>query len=206
MFTGIIEELGQVVRGEANRLEIRGPRVAADARRGDSIAVAGVCLTVNAIVGEVFTVDVMPETLRRTTVGGLRTGDRVNLERAMRADGRLGGHIVQGHVDGIAHLAERAASGPFETFRFTMDPAPARYVAPKGSIAIDGTSLTVIDITDDAGPHHPGMAALEVGLIPTTLRSTTLGALRPGDPVNIEVDVLAKYVERLLAAGKGPAA
>jgi riboflavin synthase len=166
--------------------------------------VAGVCLTVTAIAGDVFTVDVMPETLRRTTLGLLRVGGGVNLERAMCADGRWGGHIVQGHVDGTGYVISRVAAGTFETFRFAIDPVLARYVAPKGSIAIDGTSLTVIAIADDAGPHHRDTAAVEMGLIPATLHATTLGRLASGDPVNIEVDVVAKYVERLLAAGKGP--
>jgi riboflavin synthase len=200
MFTGIVEEVGTVVEAGPGRLGVEGPATVADAALGDSIAVSGVCLTVVALDGGVFWADVMSETARRTTVGGLAPGARVNLERALRVDGRLGGHIVQGHVDGVGTLVEREAGAEFDLFRFAVDDALARYIAPQGSIAIDGVSLTVVDT------RPPG---LTVGLIPATLRHTTLGSLAPGGRVNLEVDVLAKYVERLLgplAPGRGASA
>ncbi|MFP5334711.1 MAG: riboflavin synthase [Actinomycetes bacterium] len=199
MFTGIVEELGEVVAlepaADSARLVVRGPRVVADAVHGDSIAVNGVCLTVTGSANGTFTADVMRETLDRTTTGALRAGDPVNLERAVRADGRLGGHVVQGHVDGVGRVVERTPGERWETVRFAVPPRLARYVAEKGSIAVDGVSLTVAGVGDCAdGPFFT------VGLIPTTLAATTLGRAAPGTLVNLEVDVIAKYVERLMSA------
>ncbi|GHH62453.1 riboflavin synthase subunit alpha [Streptosporangium violaceochromogenes] len=195
MFTGIVEELGEIAAieslGDAARVAIRGKVVTGDAGHGDSIAVNGVCLTVVDVEGEVFTADVMKETLDRSSLGALRPGSPVNLERAVRADGRLGGHIVQGHVDGTGTLLSREPGEHWEVVRFSLPAGLARYVVEKGSIAVDGVSLTVAGV--DIG-------GFSVGLIPTTLRLTTLGAKRPGDPVNLEVDVIAKHVEKLLGA------
>ncbi|MDZ5444554.1 riboflavin synthase [Micromonospora sp. 4G57] len=194
MFTGIVEELGEVVRttetgGDSALVAIRGPLVTSDARHGDSIAVNGVCLTVVDVDGGVFSADVMGETLRRSALGALRPGDPVNLERAAALGSRLGGHLVQGHVDGVGELISREPAAQWETVRFRLPAALSRYVVEKGSITIDGVSLTVAEVGDDW---------FGVGLIPTTLKLTTLGAKGVGDPVNLEVDVLAKYVERLL--------
>ncbi len=193
MFTGIVEQLGTVTgleRGEDSAvLRIEGPLVVADAVHGDSIAVNGVCLTVTGHDETSFTVDVMAETLRRSSLGSLEPGDRVNLERAMAADGRFGGHIVQGHVDGTAVITARRPGDRWETVDFSLDPHLARYVVEKGSITVDGVSLTVTAVSDDG---------FSVSLIPTTLELTTLGHKGVGDVVNIEVDVLAKYVERLM--------
>lgn len=201
MFTGIVEELGELTElralDGAARLSIRGGTVAEGTRHGDSIAVNGVCLTVAGIDGDVFTADVMKETLDRTALGSLAPGARVNLERAVRADQRLGGHIVQGHVDGTGVVAGREPAEHWETVRFTLPPGLARYVVEKGSIAVDGVSLTVAALHDDG---------FSVGLIPTTLGLTTLGLRRPGDLVNLEVDVIAKYVERLTEAHRTRAA
>lgn len=195
MFTGIVEEVGEIVRvgraGDSARLSIRGATVTSDARPGDSIAVDGVCLTVVALDGEVFTVDAVAETLNRSTLGDRAAGARVNLERAVRADQRLGGHIVQGHVDGTGAVLSREPGERWERVRFALPPALARYVVEKGSITVDGVSLTVTDVTDDA---------FAVALIPATLELTTLGAKRPGDRVNLEADVIAKYVEKQVAA------
>ena len=204
MFTGIVEELGEIVdieqRADSAVLVIHGPKVVTDAHLGDSIAVSGVCLTVVGMDGPTFGADVMAETLKRSTLAARRPGDRVNLERAVPATGRLGGHIMQGHVDGTGVLLSRqgaepdaADRQPWELLRFGLNEELARYVAEKGSIAVDGVSLTVTAV----GPDW-----FEVGLIPTTLAETTLGGATAGDPVNLEVDVLAKYVERLLGAGK----
>ncbi|GHJ08892.1 putative riboflavin synthase alpha chain [Micromonospora humidisoli] len=196
MFTGIVEELGEVVRiadtgGDSALVAIRGPLVTSDARHGDSIAVNGVCLTVVDVDGGVFTADVMGETLRRSALGGLRPGDPVNLERAAALNSRLGGHLVQGHVDGVGEVLSREPAEQWETLRFRLPTALARYVVEKGSITVDGVSLTVAAVGDDW---------FAVGLIPTTLKLTTLGGRGVGAPVNLEVDVLAKYVERLLDA------
>lgn len=192
MFTGIVEELGEVVsvepRGDSAVVAVRG-RVAADARHGDSISVNGVCLTVVDVDGETFRADVMAETLRRSCLADLVPGDRVNLERPVRADGRLGGHVVQGHVDGTGVVESRTPGDQWELVRVGMPAELARYVVEKGSVAVDGVSLTVVQ----AGPDH-----FDVGLIPTTLALTTLGHKGVGERVNIEVDILAKYVERLL--------
>ncbi|MEU1602860.1 riboflavin synthase [Micromonospora matsumotoense] len=203
MFTGIVEELGEVVRiadtgGDSALVAIRGPLVTSDARHGDSIAVNGVCLTVVEVDGGVFTADVMGETLRRSALGGLSPGDPVNLERAAALNSRLGGHLVQGHVDGVGEVLSREPAAQWETLRFRLPTTLARYVVEKGSITVDGVSLTVAAVGDDW---------FTVGLIPTTLGLTTLGARGVGAPVNLEVDVLAKYVERLLdarLAGDGP--
>jgi riboflavin synthase len=195
LFTGIVEELGEVVSLEplpdAARLYLRAPTVAGDLGRGDSIAVDGVCLTVADITPAGFTVDVMGETLRRSTLGSVTQGARVNLERAARVDGRLGGHVVQGHVDGTGAVVARRRLPHWDDVRISVPPSLARYVVEKGSIAVDGISLTVAAVDD---------SSCSVGLIPTTLERTTLGRKRVGEPVNLEVDVLAKYVERLLEA------
>ncbi len=195
MFTGIIEEIGEVVsvdsRGDSAVLSLQAGAVTEDLKHGASIAVNGVCLTVTGWVPEGGRVDfdVMAETLKRSVIGTLRAGDKVNLERATRADSRLDGHIVQGHVDGTGVVLTRTTGGNWDAVRFGLPADLARYVAEKGSIAVDGVSLTVTAV----GPDW-----FEVGLIPETLRATTLGFRQPGDPVNLEVDVLAKYVARLM--------
>lgn len=199
MFTGIVEELGEVTaltdRGDSVRLTVRGPLVLEGARHGDSVAVNGVCLTVVDTDGETFTADVMRETLDRSALGALAPGSPVNLERPMRLDGRLGGHLVQGHVDGTGRIEQRTPSEHWEVVRISVPPELERYVVHKGSITVDGVSLTVASVA-------PG--ELTVSLIPTTLAMTTLGRKRVGDPVNLEVDVVAKYVERLLSAAPDP--
>ena len=195
MFTGIVEEIGTLVAVERHdedaRLEMSGPVVTDGTRLGDSIAVDGVCLTVTSITDGRFTVDAMPETLHRSTLGRLAPGSPVNLERAVRADGRLDGHLVQGHVDGVGTLRSRTPGARWDDLVLEAPPALLRYVAEKGSIAVSGVSLTVTGVGEDW---------FGVSLIPTTLAATTLGRLVPGDPVNLEVDVVAKYVERLLGA------
>lgn len=195
MFTGIVEELGHVAAiehgEESARLAIRGPRVTKDAQHGASIAVNGVCLTVVTHGDGEFAVDVMHETLQRSSLGALSAGDRVNLERAMRADARFGGHIVQGHVDGTTTITERIPGERWEVVRFDLPAHLSRYVVEKGSITVDGVSLTVAAVSD---------TRFAVSLIPTTLELTTLGHKGVGDVVNLEVDVLAKYVERLMSA------
>lgn len=197
MFTGIIEEVGEVAdlvrHGDSAVLTIRASQVVDDLAHGASIAVNGVCLTVvgwhpGALTAVDF--DVMGETLKRSVVGALAPGDQVNLERAVRADARLDGHVVQGHVDGTGVLLTRTPGTEWDAVRVGLPAELARFVAEKGSIAVDGVSLTVTGV---------GADWFEVGLIPETLRATTLGAKVPGDPVNLEVDVLAKYVDRLLA-------
>ncbi|MET8130896.1 MULTISPECIES: riboflavin synthase [unclassified Streptomyces] len=201
MFTGIVEELGEVTAVEmlddASRFRLRGPVVTQGAQHGDSIAVNGVCLTVVEHEGDEFTADVMAETLNRSSLGALTVGSRVNLERPMAVGERLGGHIVQGHVDGTGAVIERKPSDNWEIVKISLPADLSRYVVEKGSITVDGISLTVVD----AGPDY-----FTVSLIPTTLDLTTLGRKQPGDPVNLEVDVIAKYVERLLGArGEQPA-
>jgi riboflavin synthase len=198
VFTGIVEELGQVVTldraAEPARLTIAGPEVTADARHGDSIAINGVCLTVTDISGGQFSADVMGETLSRSSLGALAPGAPVNLERSVRPDGRMGGHIVQGHVDGTGAIVSRSSAGGWDVVRVSVPAELSRYVVEKGSVAIDGVSLTVSALSP------PGDDAwLEVSLIPETLQRTTLGTKQPGDVVNLEVDMIAKYVERLLA-------
>ena len=176
---------------------------------GDSISVNGCCLTVAAMHGNTFTADLMAETLTRTTLGSQAPGDPVNLERALRATDRLGGHIVQGHVDATAEVLDRSHGEHWDLLRVGLPREIARYVAVKGSVALDGVSLTVVDVEDaqhnapDASPTPGAGASLSVGLIPETLRRTTLGTRRPGERVNLEVDVMAKYAERLLGARLG---
>lgn len=207
MFTGIVEELGTVVKLEpaqpgdgaqsggdgglqSARLTLRGPLVMSDAVHGASIAVNGVCLTVTEVHADTFTVDVMRETLERSSLVGLQPDDPVNLERAVKVSDRLGGHIVQGHVDAVGVVHSRRPGDGWDVVRVGVLSAVSRYVVEKGSIAVDGVSLTVSAVGDDW---------FEVSLIPTTLELTTLGRRRPGDTVNLEVDVLAKYVERLMS-------
>lgn len=195
MFTGIVEELGEIVGKEdlvdAARFEIRGPVVTSDAGHGDSIAVNGVCLTVVEVRPDgAFTADVMAETLNRSSLRAVDVGSRVNLERAAAVNSRLGGHIVQGHVDGTGEVIARAPSENWEVVRISLPDALTRYVVEKGSITVDGISLTVSAL---------GEQWFEVSLIPTTLSLTTLGSAAVGTPVNLEVDVIAKYVERLMA-------
>jgi len=193
MFTGIVEELGVVEalvdQGDAIRLTVRGPHVTLDAGLGDSIAVNGCCLTVAERDQETFTADVMRETLDKTSLGVLAVGDRVNLERAVTPQTRLGGHIVQGHVDGTGTVVSRTPSEHWEVVEVSLPAEIARYVVAKGSITVDGISLTVVDVRPQS---------FTVSLIPETLARTTLGTKQPGEPVNLEVDVIAKYVERLL--------
>lgn len=193
MFTGIIEELGEVIdwqpSPDAARITVRGPLVVSDAGHGDSIAVSGVCLTVIDQGGDWFTADVMAETIALSTLKSPRPGDRVNLERALRAEDRLGGHIVQGHVDGTATLLSIDDGDKWRVLRFTLDAELAPLVARKGSITLDGVSLTVSAVGDDW---------FEVSLIPETLAVTTLGAKTPGDLVNVETDILARHVARML--------
>ena len=206
MFTGIVEELGRVVRLEtvedSARLTVEAPTVTQDVSLGDSVSVNGCCLTVTAVHGSTFTADLMAETLTRTTLGSQAPGDPVNLERALRAGDRLGGHIVQGHVDATAEVLDHHRGEHWDLLRISLPQEIARYVAVKGSVALDGVSLTVVDVVDapNASPAPGAGASLSVGLIPETLRRTTLGTRRPGERVNLEVDVLAKYAERLLGA------
>ncbi|KOU38996.1 riboflavin synthase subunit alpha [Streptomyces sp. WM6373] len=180
---------------EASRFRLRGPLVTEDAKHGDSIAVNGVCLTVVETADGEFTADVMQETLNRSSLGALTKGSRVNLERPMALGGRLGGHLVQGHVDGTGEILSRTPSEHWEIVKVALPQNLSRYVVEKGSITVDGVSLTVVEAAADW---------FTISLIPTTLALTTLGIKQPGDPVNLEVDVLAKYVERLLAAGVDP--
>lgn len=203
MFTGIIEELGEVVAtqvdGDSARLTIRGETVTAGAATGQSIAVNGCCLTVTTLDDGAFTADLMAETLSRTSLGVLRPGDPVNLERALRADGRLDGHVVQGHVDGTGTILERRHEPRWDLVRVSVPARLLRYVAEKGSIAIDGTSLTVVEVRDP-GSSAGSEGSLTVSLIPETLARTVLGTKSVGDPVNLEVDVIAKYLERLTSS------
>ncbi|WP_293829449.1 riboflavin synthase [uncultured Corynebacterium sp.] len=193
MFTGLVEEIGVVEELEqlvdAVRIAVRAPKVTEDAAPGDSIAVDGVCLTVVDNAHGTFTADVMRETLDRSRLGTYEAGSQVNLERALAAGQRMGGHIVQGHVDGVAEVVSRTPSEHWEVVRFTLPKQLERYVVEKGSIAVNGTSLTVSAV---------GEGYFKVSLIPTTLRETTAGALTPGDPVNLEVDIVAKYVEKMV--------
>jgi riboflavin synthase len=197
MFTGIIETLGAVADIDAgddtSRLTIRGA-ITDGTQIGDSIAVNGVCLTATGVDGEAFTADVMAETLRRSTLGRLQPGDAVNLERAATATTRLGGHLVQGHVDGVGHVTARRPAGPFDEITIELPDDLLPYVVEKGSLAVDGVSLTVMGVQG---------SAITIGLIPETLQRTTLGRRAIGDMVNLEVDVIAKYVERLLEARLG---
>ncbi len=193
MFTGIVEELGTLAAvedlGDAARLRVCGPLVVKDAAPGESIAVNGVCLTVVTVEGDTFTADVMKETLDRSALGALAEGDPINLERAAPVGGRLGGHIVQGHVDGVGTVVDRVRAEHWDTVTVALPPGLSRYVVEKGSITVDGVSLTVAGVAGDR---------FWVSLIPTTLELTTLGGKAVGAPVNLEVDVIAKYVEKLL--------
>ena len=196
MFTGIVAKLGEVAgieyRGDAARLTIQGDTDGVTA--GESIAVNGVCLTVTGILDGTFTADVMGETLDRTSLGALTPGAPVNLERSVRLADRLGGHLVQGHVDGTGTITSRSPADHWDQVRISLPASISRYVVHKGSIAVDGISLTVSAL----GP--PGEETwFEVSLIPETLKRTTMGARQPGEVVNLEVDVIAKYVERLLS-------
>jgi riboflavin synthase len=196
MFTGIVEELGRVAAiqelpDNAIRITIEGPIVLSDANIGDSICVNGVCLTVAEQTGDVFTADVMSETINRTTIGDLLAGSQVNLERPVTLSTRLGGHLVQGHVDAVGTVSAREHSENWDVVTITPPKELLKYVVEKGSITIDGTSLTVSAVTD---------STFSVSLIPATLEKTTLGIRQIGDRVNLEVDVLAKYVEKLVAA------
>ncbi|MDK4238009.1 riboflavin synthase [Corynebacterium propinquum] len=230
MFSGLVETTGEVTAvdnvGDAVRISISGRHILTDARLGDSIAVNGVCLTVSELdaASGVFVADVMQESLNRSSLGDLRPGSAVNLERALRADARLGGHIMQGHVDGTATLVSRTASEHWDVLRFQLPEPLVKYVVEKGSIAVSGVSLTVSAISDAAvsdtatadaaaedaansqdttrsTAQHEVEHWFEVSLIPTTLAETTLGQLAVGKTVNLEVDIIGKYVEKLLAAG-----
>jgi riboflavin synthase len=198
VFTGIVEEVGTLVvredQSDAAVLKIRAERVLQDVALGDSIAVNGVCLTVTDVTDGVWSTDVMAETLHRSSLGSVASGAPVNLERAVTPHTRLGGHMMQGHVDGVGAVLARTPGEHWEVVRIGLPPQLARYVVEKGSIAVDGVSLTVSAVSAADLPEP----WFEVSLIPTTLRDTTLGTRAPGDPVNLEVDVIAKYVERLL--------
>lgn len=200
MFTGLVQELGTVAaleqQADALRLSIRAPQTVSDARLGDSIAINGVCLTIAELDGDIFFADVMQESLDRTGLGQLAEGARVNVEPAVLPTTRLGGHMMQGHVDGTARLVSREHSEHWDVLRFSLPRELARYVVEKGSIAVNGTSLTVSAVGEDW---------FEVSLIPTTLRETTHGESKIGDIVNLEVDVLAKYVEKMLHPESGSA-
>jgi riboflavin synthase len=219
MFTGIVEDLGEVEAidqaGDSARIAIRSAKVSEDARPGDSIAVNGVCLTVTGLIGgrlgaddpsgapgaeaaalprpRGFTADVMGETLKRSSLGGAAPGTKVNLERSVRLEDRLGGHLVQGHVDDTAAIIRREPQEQWEVVRISLPPGLARYVVHKGSITVDGISLTVSSISD---------SWFEISLIPETLKRTTLGVKQPGELVNLEVDVIAKYLEKLIGGAK----
>lgn len=201
MFTGIIEEVGHVAdietRDGSARLWIGASVVLEDAALGDSIAVNGCCLTISGFGDGRWSADLMAETLRATALGRLRAGDPVNLERAMRATSRFGGHLVQGHVDAVGTISHREEQPGTVFLTITAPAAVARYLVPKGSVTVDGASLTVVDVT----PQDDGSAHFRVGLIPHTLDATVFGGRSPGDEVNLEADVIAKYVERMLAGG-----
>jgi riboflavin synthase len=206
LFTGIVEDLGEVEavdqQGDFAVIHVRSSVVTSDARIGDSICVSGVCLTVTSLIGSQpetggspptgFTADVMGETLRHSSLKSLSPGTPVNLERSVRLEDRLGGHLVQGHTDGTGTIQSRVSHADWDVVRVSLPADLARYVVHKGSITVDGISLTVSDIDEDW---------FEISLIPETLKRTTLGAKQPGDEVNLEVDVIAKYVERLLPGG-----
>ncbi len=197
MFTGIVEELGQVAKleilADAVRISITGPLVVSDAKIGDSISVNGVCLTVTEKTADSFSADVMQETLNRSTLGQLVAGSKVNLERPVTLATRLGGHLVQGHVDGMGKIISRDKSDNWDVVKIEPNPELLKYIVEKGSITVDGTSLTVASVNNKV---------FTVSLIPETLAKTTLGLVNPGDRVNLEVDVMAKYVEKLMAAQK----
>lgn len=192
MFTGIIEEMGAVSRRQGAQLTILAETVLDDLKLGDSISVDGACLTVTALHDEGFSVQVSPESFSKTTLGRLQAGHAVNLERALALGGRLGGHMVMGHVDGVGKVDRIEEQGEFQFWHFKAPDTVAPYLAPKGSVAIDGISLTVVD------PRGDGFA---VAVIPATLQKTTLAARRPGDPVNMEADIMGKHVYHYLKAG-----
>jgi riboflavin synthase len=192
MFTGIVEELGRVVSREGGRLVVRCPIAASDAAIGDSLSIDGVCLTVVALDGDKASFDISPETFDRTTLEGLGTDDPVNVERPATLASRLGGHLVQGHVDGVAHVIEGQPDAEGVRLSVRLPADLSRYVVEKGSITLDGVSLTVAAIREDE---------IDVALIPHTLQATTLGTIGPGDPVNVEVDLVAKYVAKNIAKG-----
>jgi riboflavin synthase len=194
MFTGIIEEIGSVRAARAGKLEIAAQKVLEDTRLGDSIAVNGVCLTVTALSPDSLSVEVMPETLRRTNLVALRPGDRVNLERPLAVGGRFGGHFVQGHIDGVGRVLSVTPQGEAFLLKFEALPGIMRYVVEKGFIAVDGVSLTVVQCNS---------TSFGVSIVRYTLENTTLGMRRKGDTVNLEVDIIAKYVERLREGGTG---
>lgn len=195
MFTGIIEELGKVsgveVLADSIRLEIFGELVRSDLSQGESVSVNGVCLTAAKLTEHGFVADVMLETLNRSSLSGVKTGDSVNLERAMSGAGRFGGHVVQGHVDGVAEIVSREPSDNWEVVKVRIPSDLSKYVVHKGSITFDGVSLTVNDISDDV---------VSLSLIPETLRLTTLGSKKVGDKLNVEADILAKHIEKLIEA------
>ena len=202
MFTGIVEDLGEIEviehEGDSARIYVRSATVTQDARIGDSIAVNGVCLTVTRLIAGAgaprgFVADVMGETLRRSSLKDIAPGTRVNLERAVKVSDRLGGHLVQGHVDGTATIIGRDPQDHWDVVRIGLPPDLSKYVAQKGSVTVDGISLTVSAVSGEW---------FEVSLIPETLKRTTLGAKQPGEPVNLEVDVIAKYVEKLLGGAQ----
>jgi len=194
MFTGIVEEIGSVRAARPGQLTITAQKVLDDTRPGDSIAVNGVCLTVTELAPDYFSVDVMPETLQRTNLGALRSGDGVNLERPLAVGGRFGGHFVQGHVDGMGRVRSVTPQGGALVLKFEAIPEITRYVVEKGFIAVDGVSLTVVQCNS---------TSFGVSLVRYTLENTTLSVRRPGDTMNLEVDIIAKYVERLREGGTG---
>lgn len=195
MFTGIVESMGTVVRvlrrGGGARLEVRSPQVLSEVKIGDSVAVNGACVTVTAMLDDTFACDLVPETLARTNLGTLQPGEEVNLELPMRAGGRLDGHIVQGHVDVVGTIRSRRRVGAQEMLEVTVPFELTRYLAPKGSVSVEGVSLTIMDVNKDR---------FRVALIPHTVETTTLGKKMQGAAVNVEVDVISKYVERHLSA------
>lgn len=192
MFTGIVEEVGTVKSAGAGRLTVAARKVLEDIKLGDSVAVNGVCLTVVEMTSESFSVDVMPETLRRANLGSLKAGDRVNLERPLAVGGRFGGHFVQGHIDGTGRVVSVTPERDAILLRFEAPPEIMRYIVEKGFIAVDGVSLTVVECSS---------TAFGVSLVACTQRNSTLGGKKPGDMVNLEVDIIAKYVERLRGGG-----
>ncbi len=199
MFTGIVTEVGTVednvgTDDGARRVTIQAPSTTKDLAVGDSVAVAGVCLTATAVVGDRFTVDVVPESLARTALGALASGTRVNLERPVPTGGRFDGHVVQGHIDGVGTVAEMRRDGDAVVIRIDLPGTLGPYLVEKGSVAVDGVSLTVTAV--DPRPEPAGRSWFEIALIPHTLAVTTFGERRAGDAVNVEVDIIAKYVER----------
>lgn len=195
MFTGLIEEIGVISRRSGPDLAVMAKTVMADLKTGDSVAVDGVCLTVTALTERGFVVETSPETLARTTLGRMKVGDAVNLERAMMAGGRFGGHFVLGHVDGVGRVAAVRDQGKFSLWRFQAPPEVAPYLAPKGSIAVNGISLTIV---------NPKADEFDVAIIPETLNRTTLGNKRPGDAINLEADIISKHVYHYMKGTGGP--